>query len=189
MPKKNNAEQESSKFAVVWEIHEFFVKPIIQEFRQDLVNAKIMTMTRSGNWKSQGQVVWGNATKVNEQMKSILGEASSEVDFVITVNEEVWYQLSREERMALVDHELAHCFVDEDEDGNPKYTLIGHDIEEFWSIIRRHGPWREAIEKTLHAAAQNRQQTLFDTRDKIIDMMNQKDTQDFVEAFSQAEGV
>jgi hypothetical protein len=32
-----------------------------------------------------------------------------------------------------------------DEDGQPKWKLIGHDLEEFRDIVRRHGIWDENI--------------------------------------------
>lgn len=49
---------------------------------------------------------------------------------------------------ALVDHELCHCAQELDEFGAPKYsqttgdpiwTLRGHDVEEFVSVVRRFG--------------------------------------------------
>jgi hypothetical protein len=58
-------------------------------------------------------------------------------------------------RMALVDHELSHCWfatVDNDgvtqkfhQDGSPWWTIRGHDLEEFCGVVERHGLWSEDL--------------------------------------------
>lgn len=48
---------------------------------------------------------------------------------------------------ALVEHELYHCAQETDEygapafynNGRPKYTILGHDVEEFVGVVRRYG--------------------------------------------------
>jgi hypothetical protein len=66
---------------------------------------------------------------------------------------------------ALVDHELCHCAQDVDEFGAPKFkkdtgmpifTMRGHDVEEFVSVVRRFGIQAagEAATDLVIAAAQ-----------------------------------
>lgn len=59
-------------------------------------------------------------------------------DFVLEFNYERWVDLSRVERVRLVDHELCHC--GEDDEG--EFTDAPHDIEEFVPILRRWGVGR-----------------------------------------------
>ena len=56
--------------------------------------------------------------------------------FWIELSGEHWYDLSDEQKAALIDHELCHCKI---EDG--EWTLVEHDIEDFNEIVDRHGGW------------------------------------------------
>lgn len=67
--------------------------------------------------------------------------------FVIEIASDMWgtddelgnrFGLSDAQRVALVDHELCHCTVNED--GVP--TLLHHDVEEFGQVVERHGLWK-----------------------------------------------
>jgi hypothetical protein len=60
------------------------------------------------------------------------------VDFVIDFNWTAWQTLSAVQRVALVDHELAHCATDGD---TLKPLIIDHDVEEFGVILERWGLW------------------------------------------------
>jgi len=149
-----------TKFARAPEIYASYVVPLVNDHRSDLAQARIVTMFRAGTWKSAGLTVLAKTTKVTAQTKALIGEP--EPDYVITVSADVWGLIGESARMALIDHELAHCFVDEDSQGNPKYALVGHDIEEFFSIIRRHGDWSESIKRALRAYEESKQVTMFD---------------------------
>jgi hypothetical protein len=61
--------------------------------------------------------------------------------FVVEVASPIWKEMGEAARRALVDHELEHCFVDEIK-GKP--SIRGHDVEEFTSIVERHGLWDDA---------------------------------------------
>ncbi|MEN6537360.1 MAG: putative metallopeptidase [Bryobacteraceae bacterium] len=64
--------------------------------------------------------------------------------FAICIHDEAWADLSEHHRVALMDHELCHCEVEtvETEFG---FKLVckmkGHDVEEFYEVIERHGDW------------------------------------------------
>lgn len=61
-------------------------------------------------------------------------------DFVITIDVEAANRYDDASFCALVEHELYHAgddgFTDE---GEQKFTLRGHDVEEFIGVIRRYG--------------------------------------------------
>lgn len=56
--------------------------------------------------------------------------------------------LTDAQRIALIDHELCHCEVDDD--GN--LYARPHSIEEFTEIIERHGLWKGDVKEFARAA-------------------------------------
>lgn len=104
---------------------------------------------------SKGKQVWGRARKVGG-LNAFLGHRIPEdeiVDgdrdwsfFVIEIARDVWDHLEPAGRMALLDHELCHCDIGEDAEGNRKLVTRAHDIEEFQEVVRRHGLWRPDVE-------------------------------------------
>ena len=72
-------------------------------------------------------------------------------DYTIEFDWGAWKQLSPEQRIALVDHELCHC-AGRDEKGN--WTVARHDIEEFTAIVGRYGCWRPELQGFIRVASQ-----------------------------------
>lgn len=64
---------------------------------------------------------------------------------VIEIAEKEWVELTTAQRRALVDHELCHFVLDEDDDGNETVSVVGHDLEEFRAVVERHGMWRPDV--------------------------------------------
>jgi hypothetical protein len=73
--------------------------------------------------------------------------------FVMEVAFEEWVAASADARAALVDHELCHFDVIEDDDGEPQLRLRGHDVEEFTAVVERHGAWREDVVRFMGACS------------------------------------
>jgi len=145
---------------------EYFDAPEVEEVARQLINtihghlaeAKIKYLFRTGDWSTQKRETWGKAQRITGQQAFLTG-----LDFVITIHRDVWSQLTSEERMALVDHELSHCCRgDDDPNGNPTWYIQGHDVEDFIGIIRRHGLWRPALKKLHKAVQEHEQLTLFE---------------------------
>lgn len=91
--------------------------------------------------------------------------------FLISIWYEGWVNMTPEQRRALIDHELCHCIVEEDEEtGNTKLGMRGHDIEEFNEIVSRHGFWRPEVQ-TFVEEAQAGQNSLFDTDNSTMSRM------------------
>lgn len=84
------------------------------------------------------------------------------VDFVILLDLDYWEGADVRQREILVFHELCHCIHKEDRDGDPRYDdngrpvwgLLGHDVEEFTSVVARYGAYSDEI-RIFIAAAQN----------------------------------
>jgi predicted metallopeptidase len=66
--------------------------------------------------------------------------------FVMEVAWDTWEKLSGPQRIALVDHELSHIGRDGD--------TVGHDVEEFSAVLRRHGAWKPDLREFLSASEQ-----------------------------------
>jgi hypothetical protein len=83
-------------------------------------------------------------------------------DFVITLDAAYCSQCSDAEFCALVEHELLHAGQARDEfgepaftkTGEPKFTMRGHDVEEFVSIVRRYGAVASHTEEMIAAGSQ-----------------------------------
>jgi len=80
--------------------------------------------------------------------------------FLIILDADYWQTASMRDREILIFHELSHIQqkLDRfgsprvDRDGNPVYGLIGHDVEEFTSVVARYGAWNDEIQNFIYAA-------------------------------------
>lgn len=115
-------------------VEELAKQKLIPKYHTHLVNAKIAYLFKNKPLKVRGKLAVATAEKVNKKNTVLSG-----YHFIITVGYPTWNELSDPVRLAVLDHELCHCLVDDDEDGNPKYSIVPHDIEEFSSVIMRHG--------------------------------------------------
>lgn len=133
---------------------------LIPRFHEHLVEARIGYLFRQADqeWKSGGKRVWGRAYKVPARERHY-----TELDFVIVIDESTWLFLAAEKRRALVDHELAHCGQGEpDKQGNARWVLWAHDVEDFAAVLERHGLWTSDVKQFAEVAARKLQQVTFD---------------------------
>lgn len=124
---------------------------IISHHHPALLDAKIGFIFQDEASKKLGKIVLGTATKISDKQRA----AGLDLDFLITIAKDMWQDLSRHQRKALIDHELCHC------DFSGGYAKMrGHDIEEFNGIVERYGLWKpdlarfgdvvnEAVQDTL----------------------------------------
>jgi len=100
-----------------------------------LGQARLGEPSGSDVWAKERQRSW---------LESVLGRVP---DFIVTLYGP-WWRTAREiERLALLEHELAHCAQAVDQWGAPRFTREGrpkwwirpHDFEEFSMVIRRYG--------------------------------------------------
>lgn len=121
---------------------------------------RITCRLRSGSWTSRGKEILAKAiiAPSREQLHA-------HIDAYIFVNGDQWPFFTDSQKLALVDHELYHIrpVLDgeeqkRDDNDNLKWTCVGHDLEEFAGVIRRHGLWREDIQDF---ASQVKQMELF----------------------------
>lgn len=105
---------------------------------------------------ADGQIKLGEARRATD-----LARCFHDADFVIALNQEAWDDvLTPEQQTALIDHELCHCELVHDDEGNPKRDekdrlvtrLRRHDIEEFREVVERHGLYKADLEAFAEAA-------------------------------------
>lgn len=89
--------------------------------------------------------------------------------FLITIHEKTWLGLTKKQKLALIDHELCHCQVEEDDKGNRKLFLVGHDLEEFRAVVRRHGQWEDGIKEFVEEARAAQLRLFNENADKVLD--------------------
>lgn len=126
-----------------------------------LIDADIRFMWASDSYGKAGRIVFGQCEQVmirasawqkarqEQQLCEWFGEVPK---FIITLAADYCADCTDEEFCALVEHELYHIAQAKDEFGAPKFDketgqpvlkLQGHDVEEFFGVVRRYGPSEE----------------------------------------------
>lgn len=108
----------------------------ISDYHADLREANVGFIFRTEAPETNGKITLGKASKVSAQQRA----AGLDLHFLIWIAQDVWDRLTEHARMALIDHELCHCYMVGDE-----AKLRGHDIEEFNEIIDRYGFWNQSL--------------------------------------------
>lgn len=129
---------------------ESIAENLISEAHEHLADARIAYLFTQAKPVSRGRLVLAKASRPSAVAAYLSASAKvGPTDFVVVFSEPYWNELSEKARAALVDHELCHFGRDEGE-----WVVYGHDLEEFASVIRRHGLWRPEVEKFVGELAQ-----------------------------------
>ena len=117
-------------------------KPVIDEYHPHLVNARIAYIIQDGMQGSSKRPKAGTMAKP-------AGKATflHDFDFIMTISRDFWDSKStgHKEKVALIDHELCHADGEEKEDGEWKWSIRHHDVEEFAEIVQRRKLWHEEL--------------------------------------------
>lgn len=103
----------------------------------EALDAKICFVFRKEAQMNKGRAVLGHVEKISEKMKVF-----QDYDFLIWVSRQDWERMTSEQREALIDHELCHIKL-----GSNGLSVVGHDFEEFYEIIQRHGLWDQRLKR------------------------------------------
>jgi len=137
-------DEEGGKWAKVYRLAE----AIISEHLPQLADADArIAFFWCWSWNSDpdGRVHLGKAWKVPDLYREVCP-----YDFLIALNGDIVPKFDDAKLEALIHHELCHCDVAEDKDGEPKEDECGravfrirkHDTEEFREVIKAHGLWK-----------------------------------------------
>ena len=84
--------------------------------------------------KTHGRLVYGECEKVQDKY-----QWGIPADFTVTVFEPNCKNMDAEHVKRVIFHELLHVGIGEDKDGNPVYSIIPHDLEDFRECVGRWG--------------------------------------------------
>jgi len=135
---------------------------LIPKYHQHLIDfdVKLEYVFVDKTPKSKGREVWGSCKKISGQNAFLANQQEgSDPFFVITIPEPIWEALSRDGRLALVDHYLCFAWAeanqkeDDDEADPVKLSIQCPDLVEFSCIVRRHGLWRDDAKELVDAFA------------------------------------
>jgi hypothetical protein len=132
---------------------------LVDEHHEELSQSHVkIALAWATAWKPDvdGRLMLGKCKKASD-----LDRELAPYDFVIFLNRWFWQdtRVTKEQRSALLDHELMHAAVAYDENGDMKrddrgrtvYRVRKHDLEEFSDIVSRHGIWKSDIEAFARA--------------------------------------
>jgi hypothetical protein len=127
---------------------ESVAKALLPTYHSELATARIQYIFVDQASKKGGRPVLGKVRKVTGSLEFLL-----EKDFLIEVALDCWNAASEPEKRALVDHLLERCTGEEDEEtGAMTWTVREPDINEFTSILSRHGAWNAGLAGMVEVA-------------------------------------
>lgn len=129
---------------------------LIPQYHAHLKGLRIDYAFRSDWWKSKGKLVYGKAMLItghNAYLATRHDQRPPDKFFFVAICGVYWLGMSESERRALVDHELCHCWAEHGE-----LSILPHDVEEFRSVIERHGLWSPDVRSFGEIAARKQTQ-------------------------------
>lgn len=114
---------------------------LIPSYHPELVNARMRYVFKEKAGKKGGKTIFGTVKKTSDLMVFLI-----EADFLIEVGLDAWNEMDGPKRTAAVDHLLERIYGEEDENsGEMKWKLREPDVQEFSSILSRHGAWNDDL--------------------------------------------
>ena len=114
---------------------------LIANYHPELATARLRYIFVDKASGKGGIDILGKTRKISGPLEYLL-----ELDFLIEVAADKWVELNNERRTALVDHLLERCTGEENEkSGEMVWKIREPDVQEFASILRRHGAWNDQL--------------------------------------------
>lgn len=120
------------------------IEDLIKQFHPLLNDANIFVVLREDEkYRAKRPRFFGRAQLVPAQFSPWM-----EADFLFTINEDEWLELNDAQRLALLDHLLCGCSLNQITE---TWTLIKPDVVEFSAVIERHGFWNTDLDRAGQA--------------------------------------
>lgn len=114
---------------------------LIANYHPELATARIMYVFLSEAPSKGGQKLYGKVNKASGFLEWII-----EQDFIVMISADLWNESEAHERTAILDHLLERCTGEESEkDGSMVWKIREPDVQEFSSILDRHGAWNTTL--------------------------------------------
>lgn len=125
-----------------------FAEALIASQHPHLATAQIDYLFVDKEMKAKGRPLFGKVSCPGALLKFYTGK-----DFIVEVSAPSWNELTAAQRSALVDHLLERCSGEEDdESGEMKWKLREPDVQEFGTILHRHGVWHDGLRDFISVA-------------------------------------
>ena len=129
------------------------IEAVANKWHQPLLDAEVtfcVLFAGSTELGESGLKVKGHSVAARIRVVPLMWRAAGNADALIEIDEETWNGLEEDSQAALLDHELSHIGLVEEEDGRlkrddlgrPKLQTIRGDFmggDGFVEVIRRHG--------------------------------------------------
>jgi len=114
---------------------------LIANYHPELGTARMLYVFVSEAPTKGGRELYGRVKKF-----AGFNEWALDKDFVIEVAAPLWNDLDPNQRNALVDHLLERCTgVEDEKTGDVSWKIREPDVQEFSSILDRHGAWNTQL--------------------------------------------
>ncbi len=116
----------------------------------ELKNAKIKALFDLKKRKSGRRIVLGRIMKTNDLIRHLTRDEVEIIegfDYILTLDKKCWDNISDEDRIRILRHELRHAFYDIEAEKDP-YKLMTHSISDFYEEVElnQNDPrWRERV--------------------------------------------
>lgn len=132
---------------------------LVKEYHTELEDARIAFVMRSEPQKRGKRIIRGAACKIPQKMKTLF-----DFDFLIWLSNDDYTGATSALQEAMIDHELTHCSVSS---RTGDWTIREHDVQEFSSVVRRHGLYTDDLFEFGKAKDDYQQGSLFSRLDRI----------------------
>lgn len=123
---------------------EKLVAELVAKHHKHLERAKIICLGKPKAGKKRGRSVEATARKATKAMTLLMKEGiGTDLHYYIEIGLDLWETMNATNRKTLLDHELCHFAGQDLEKGT--WGLVGHDVEEFTAIVKRHGAYNAGL--------------------------------------------
>jgi hypothetical protein len=109
-------------------------KEVREQYFPNLEKAFIKVLFDTKMRKKGNKLVLGRMLKCNDLIRKLTDtQVEDGCDYIMFLDQVVFENISREDKIRLIRHELRHCkaYDTVKEGERPKYKLVPHDIEDF----------------------------------------------------------
>lgn len=112
---------------------------LISRYHQDISKAKIFYYFKKKASKKKDKLALATISLTSPKLKFI---SERQYDYYLEIGWTEWTELTLQQKIALIDHELCHAAFSLDKE---KFVIRGHSVEEFREVIERYGFWNDGI--------------------------------------------
>ena len=120
-----------SRFEDASDLLKALLTDVRADFFPELRSAQICCLFDLKKRTKGGRMVLAQVRKTNDLLRTLTADDRIEegFDYIITVDKVAWDNITRDDRVRILRHELRHCYVDLD--AKSPYKIAEHDFSDF----------------------------------------------------------